>query len=68
MIRTFIESGVLIAAARSNDTVSEKGLGILGDTRLEFVSSIFLKMEVLPKAIYNKYPEVETFYEDFLGQ
>ena len=54
MIRTFIDSGVLIAAARGDGIMAQTSLDILQDTNREFVSSIFLKMEVLPKAIYNK--------------
>ncbi|MBW4637316.1 MAG: hypothetical protein KME05_03605 [Gloeocapsa sp. UFS-A4-WI-NPMV-4B04] len=53
MTCTFIDSGVLIAAARGEEAIAERALVILEDLTLEFASSIFLKLEVLPKAIYN---------------
>lgn len=65
MIRTFIDSGVLIAAARGNSVVAEQALEVLADPELEFVSSIFLKMEVLPKAIYHGQQVEKEFYDDF---
>jgi predicted nucleic acid-binding protein len=67
MIRTFIDSGVLIAAARGNSIVAEQALEILSNPDLEFVSSIFLKMEVLPKAIYHNQQVERDFYDDFFG-
>lgn len=42
MIRTFIDSGVLIAAARSSGSVSDRALEILEDENREFISSIFV--------------------------
>ncbi len=67
MIRTFIDSGVLIAAARGEGIMAQTSLEILQDTNREFVSSIFLKMEVLPKAIYNKKIDEVEFYEVFFS-
>jgi predicted nucleic acid-binding protein len=54
MIRTFIDAGVLIYAARSEGEIAEKALQILEDENREFASSIFLKLEVLPKAIVQR--------------
>lgn len=50
MTRTFIDSGILIAAARGEGAIAERALAILLDPNLELASSIFLKLEVLPKA------------------
>ncbi|RUS98595.1 hypothetical protein DSM106972_079810 [Dulcicalothrix desertica PCC 7102] len=65
---TFIDSGVLITAARAIKESSEKALAILEDDEREFASSAFLKLEVIPKATYNqKITEVEvyeTFFDD----
>jgi predicted nucleic acid-binding protein len=65
---TFIDSGVLITAARAIGESSEKALAILEDDEREFASSEFLKLEVIPKATYNqKITEVEiyeTFFDD----
>jgi predicted nucleic acid-binding protein len=52
--RTFIDSDVLIAAARGRSEQSKMAMQILDDPSREFVSSPFVKLEVLPKAIFNK--------------
>lgn len=65
MTRTFIDSGILVSAARGTDVYAERALAILGDESREFASSVFVRLEVLPKAIcYRKNLEVE-FYQTF---
>ncbi|ARV63398.1 nuclease (plasmid) [Nostocales cyanobacterium HT-58-2] len=64
---TFIDSGVLVAAARGVGELSETALSILEDSGREFASSEFIKLEVLPKAIYNKQTEEAEFYEAFFS-
>jgi predicted nucleic acid-binding protein len=67
MIRTFIDTGVLIAAARGSDDTVQRSLDILQDPDREFASSPFLKLELLPKAIYNqRQPEI-VFYEAYFA-
>ncbi|AFY48923.1 putative nucleic acid-binding protein, contains PIN domain [Nostoc sp. PCC 7524] len=65
MIRTFLDSGVLIYAARGVGSIAEKALEIIEDPQRDFASSIFLKFEVLPKAIYNQQVSEIKFYEVF---
>jgi predicted nucleic acid-binding protein len=65
--RTFIDAGVLIAAARGKDAPSMSALEILDDQSREFVSSPFVELEVLPKAIYNKKKDEVEFYEAFFS-
>ena len=67
MIRTFIDAGVLIVAARGEDEIAERALEILKDPNREFASSVFLKLEVVPKATYNKRNDEVEFYEEFFG-
>lgn len=67
MIRTFIDSGVLIYAARGEDVIAEAALQIIEDSNRELASSIFLKLEVLPKAIFNKREQEIRFYETFFS-
>ncbi len=67
MIPTFIDAGVLIVAARGEDEIAERALEILKDPNREFASSVFLKLEVLPKATYNKRTDEVEFYEEFFG-
>ena len=67
MIRTYIDAGVLIAAARGTNPIAMKALNILDDPNREFASSIFLKLEILPKAIFHKKRHEVEFYEIFLN-
>ena len=65
MKRTYIDSGVLIAAIRGVDPIAQKALNILDDPEREFVSSVFVKLEVLPKAMYYKQSIEQEFYTTF---
>ena len=65
MKRTYIDSGVLIAAIRGVEPIAQKALEILDDPEREFVSSMFVKLEVLPKAVYHKQSIEEEFYTTF---
>ena len=67
MIRTYLDSGVLITAARGVAPLALRALQVIDDPNREFVSSVFPKLEVLPKAAYYKnHAEVE-FYEAFFS-
>ena len=63
--KTFVDSGVLIAAARGKTDVAVQAMKILDDPSREFVASPFLKLEVLPKAVYEKRKDEVEFYETF---
>ena len=63
MIRTYLDAGVLIAAARGKAPLATKALDILDGPNRQFVSSVFLKLEVLPKAVYHKNTSEVEFYE-----
>lgn len=65
MTRTFIDAGVLIQAARGETEIAERALAILQDENREFASSIFLKMEVLPKAVFHQNDDEIEFYNIF---
>lgn len=65
--KTYIDSGVLIAIARALDKMMTKALEILDDRQRIFVSSPFVNLEVLPKAIYYQQQEEITFYEGFFS-
>lgn len=62
---TFIDAGVLIAAARGCSEESKMALSILDDPYREFISSPFVKLEVLPKAIFSKRMHEAEFYNAF---
>ena len=63
----FIDAGVLIAAARGNDEIAEKAMEILDNPEFSFGSSIFVKLEVLPKPLYHKKKLEVMFYESFFA-
>lgn len=65
MTRTFIDSGVLIAGSRGEGAIAQRALAILADANRDFASSIFLKLEVLPKAVYNNRASEVRFYEEY---
>ena len=67
MTRTFVDSGVLIAAARGKGPVSAKAMGILDDPEREFSSSNLVRKEVLPKAIFHQKHDEAAFYEEFFA-
>ena len=66
MIRTFVDSGVLIAAARSVGPDRERALQLLEDPDRSLLTSPFVQMEVLPKAIFHKKLLERSFYERYL--
>jgi predicted nucleic acid-binding protein len=65
MTRTYVDSGVLFAAWRGREDVSRAARQILFDPECAFVSSIFLKLETLPKATYHRQSAETEFYEQF---
>ncbi len=67
MIRTFVDSNVLIAAAREKVPDNEQALKLLVDPAREFASSVFVQLEVLPKAKYNGRVEEYRFYQGYFA-
>lgn len=68
MKRTYVDSGVLIAAARGNGQLAEKALGVISDTSSrEFVCSDYIKLEVIPKPTYFGRTAEVKFYEEFFS-
>jgi len=64
-IRTFVDSGVLIAAATGEKDVSDCAFAILGEPNRLFITSDFVRLEVLPKARFHKRADEAEFYETF---
>jgi len=64
---TFIDSGVLIAAARGAGEVARRAVEVLDDPDRAFASSVFVRLEVLPKALYNNNRAEAEFYEAFFA-
>lgn len=65
LLRTYVDSGVLIWAAQGITQNAEVALRFVGDPEREYVTSDYVRLEVIPKATFHKNePEVE-FYETF---
>jgi hypothetical protein len=67
-IRTFLDSGVLIAAFKGAPPLRERALEILEDPDRVFLTSPFVRLEMLPKAIFNKQVNETRFYEQFFAR
>lgn len=65
MRRTFLDSGVLLAAARGTDRDQDRALRILEDPDRIFVTSPFIHLELVPKAIYYKKRLEKAFYDQY---
>ncbi len=64
---TYVDAGVLIAATRGNGLAATKAFAILDDPNRAFAASVFLQLEVLPKAIYFKRQNEVAFYHAFFA-
>jgi len=62
---TFLDASVLIAAARGGSVQAARAMEILDDPTRQFASSPFLRLEVLPRAIFNKRTTEVRFYEAY---
>jgi hypothetical protein len=63
--RTFLDSNILIAAHRGEALQKEAALRILTDPDRFFIASSFLVLELLPKAIYDRYAAEAEFYRAY---
>jgi hypothetical protein len=65
--RTFVDAGVLIAAARGGTEQAEAAMRILDDPDREFAASTFLRLEVIPQAAFNRRIAEAAFYEAYFA-
>ena len=65
LIRTFLDSGVLITAYNARPELKAPALAVLKDSRRIFLSSPFVRHEVCPKALFNKRREEYRFYREY---
>lgn len=68
MTRSFLDAGILIAAVRGREEEAALALAILEDPERSFITSVFLRMEVLPKAIYHQRPAEAALYERYFAK
>jgi predicted nucleic acid-binding protein len=64
---TYIDSGVLLSATDGVGRIAEKAIEVLEDSQRLFASSEFVRLEVMPKAVYHKQTEETLFYEEFFS-
>lgn len=64
---TYIDSGVLINAFRGESALGLRAINILDDSDRSFASSIFVQLETLPKAIYQRLQTEQDFYQAFFS-
>jgi predicted nucleic acid-binding protein len=68
LTRTFLDAGILIAAVRGQAEEAARALALLDDPERRFLASNFLRLEVLPKALYYQRPAEVALYERFFAQ
>lgn len=66
--RTSVDSGVLIAAVREEAAFVERVTALLADPDRVFVSSVFVRLEVVPKATYQRRRAELDVYEAFFAR
>jgi predicted nucleic acid-binding protein len=67
LIRTFIDAGVLIAAACGVPEIAERALRVLDDPDRAFVTNDLVRLEVLPKPSFHGNHDQVEFYEEFFA-
>jgi len=67
-IKTFIDASLLIAAARGNQDISDRALEVLDDPGRSYVTSDFVRLEVLPKAVFHHHEAEVHFYRTFFAR
>ncbi len=65
LIRTFVDSGVLITAYNARPELKVPALAVLKDPDRVFLSSPFVRHEVCPKALFNKRQLEYRFYHEY---
>ena len=66
--RTYLDSGVLLAACVRKDEIGRRALEILDDPSRSFVLSDAVRLEILPKAVFEKRQDEVEFYEAIFSQ
>lgn len=62
-MKTFLDSGVLLAAWRGQERESQAALSVLDDLKRQFVTSYLVRLELLPKPRYHRQTGEARFYE-----
>jgi predicted nucleic acid-binding protein len=65
LIRTFLDTGVLITGYNGRPGLQERALAVLGDPNPVLLSSPFVRHECCPKALFNKRHLEYRFYREY---
>jgi predicted nucleic acid-binding protein len=65
LLRTYVDSGVLIWAAQGASRNAEVALRFVSDPMREYVTSDYIRLEVIPKATFHTNHSELEFYETF---
>lgn len=65
MTRTYVDSGVLIWAARGVGDLALRAMRVLDDPERSFASSLFVKLETLPKSEHFRRRREVELYESY---
>ena len=66
-MKTFLDSGVLLAAWRRTQ-ISDAAMSVLADDTREYFTSQLVSLEILPKARHEKNRWEQEFYETHLAR
>ena len=67
-VRTFLDTGVLVAAVRGVGAEQRAALRLLDDPNRLFLSSPFLELELLPKALYHRNVAEVRFHQGYFAK
>ncbi|MEO8130145.1 MAG: PIN domain-containing protein [Bryobacteraceae bacterium] len=67
-IRTFLDTCVLIAARRGEESVKGEWLAILNEGARHFIASPFLYLKTMPKAVYHQRNDEIAFYRSYFDK
>lgn len=63
--RTYIDTGVLITALRGTKESADLAISYLNDPLRDYITSDYVKVELLPKCRYHRNVDEEKFYLEF---
>jgi len=66
-VRTFLDTGVLIAAFQGQTGEARKALDLLDDPDREFIASTFLKLELIPQPTWHSRQTEIDFYNNYFA-
>ncbi|MDQ6632029.1 MAG: PIN domain-containing protein [Verrucomicrobiota bacterium] len=62
MIKTFLDTGIFLAAWRGNEQAAGEAVSIMEDANREFFTAQLVKLELLPKPVFHKNHHEISFY------